>query len=85
MNKKVDEALVSSVMKRLEKKKINVATASLLLGVTERQIYKIKKRVKSPPTNVEKKPRKSLSNKTDDETKQKVIELYKNLNILINN
>lgn len=66
MNKKVDEALVSSVMKRLERKKINVATASILLGVTERQIYKIKKRVKNPSTNVGKKPRKSPSNKTDD-------------------
>lgn len=77
MNKKVDETLVNSIMKRLEKKKINVATASVLLGVTERQIYKIKKKFKYPPENIEKKTRKPPSNKIADNIRNQVIELYK--------
>lgn len=77
MNKKVNDALVDSVMKKLEKKKIDVATASVLLGVTERQIYKIKKKRESPPETKETKLRKPPSNKTDEAVIKIVINLYK--------
>lgn len=77
MNKKVDDLLVNSVMNKLKRKKINVTTASILLGVTERQIYRIIKKQTSPPNTNEKKARKSPQNKTDEETINKIIELYK--------
>ena len=77
MNKKADDSLIESIMKRLEKKKINVATAAVLLGVTERQIYKIKKKRNNPVIIKETKVRKSPPNKTDENIIKKVIELYK--------
>lgn len=77
MNKKVDDALVNSVMKKLEKKKITVATASVLLGISEREIYKIKKKRKEPPKKIKNKPRKTPPNKTDKRIVKKVIKLYR--------
>ena len=77
MNKKVDDALVNSVMKKLEKKKVTVATASVLLGVSEREIYKIKKKRLDPPKKIKNKPRKLPSNKTDQIVIKKVIKLYR--------
>lgn len=77
MNKKVDEALVNSVMRKLENKKINVATASILLGVSEREIYKIKKKRLDPHKKIKKKPKKLPSNKTEQNAIKKVIKLYR--------
>ena len=77
MNKKVDDTLVDSIMKTLEEKQINIATASVLLGVSQRQIYKIKKKRENPSQAVEKKPRKSPPNKTDEKIIKKVAELYR--------
>lgn len=76
MNKKVNVKLVDSVMEKLEKKKINISTASVLLGVTERQVYKIKKKKAEGPLDVKSKPKKLPSNRTDQQTIDIVIELY---------
>lgn len=43
MNKKTNDELLDVTMKRLEGKEIDVATAAVILGVTERQVYRLKK------------------------------------------
>ena len=43
MNKKTDDGLLDVTMKKMEGKEIDVATAAVILGVTERQVYRLKK------------------------------------------
>lgn len=64
-------------MEKLEAKEINISTASVLLGVTQRQIYNIKKRRKEGPLDIAIKPKKLPSNRTNQVTIDLVIELYK--------
>jgi len=77
MNKKVDGEVLSSVVARLLEGSMTVATAAVILGVTERQVYKIKKAAKEGKPNI--KPaaaRKSPPNKTDQATSDRIIALY---------
>lgn len=48
MNKKVDDSLVNFVMQKLENKEMKVPTASVILGISIRQIYKILRLRKEP-------------------------------------
>ena len=77
MNKKVDDSLLGSVMEKLGRKEISIATASVLLGVTERQVYKLKRAAGKPPQERKAGPRKSPPNKTSEETVRRVVELYR--------
>ena len=77
MNKKVDDSLVNSTMKKLEAKEINVATASVVLGVSERQIFKLKRRFLNPNEIDNNKLKHPPKNKTSEDTINKIIELYK--------
>ena len=76
MNKKTNDDLLDVTMKRLEGKEIDVATAAVILGVTERQVYRLKNlwrisqsqsgsRRKTRPTNFW---RKGSSNYTKQNT-----------------
>lgn len=76
MNKKVDDALVDAVMRRLESGELNAATASVLLGVSERQVYKIKRARANPSEKKERKPRKSPPNKTEATLEARIVGLY---------
>ena len=72
MNKKTNDDLVKLTLKRLEKKKIDVATAAVILGVTERQIYRLRK-----PKQIKAKPiKKPPINKTDQSLEEKIVNLY---------
>lgn len=75
MNKKVRDELVDSTLAQLKAKEINVATAAMILGVSERQIYKIKKRALNPKKQLSK--TKPPSNKTDQTIIDKIVALYK--------
>lgn len=72
MNKKINDELLNLTLKRLSKKKIDIATAAVILGVTERQIYRLRK-----PKEVKPKPkRKPPINKTDQLIEDKIVGLY---------
>jgi len=73
MNKKTNDDLVKLTLKRLEKRKIDIATAAVILGVTERQIYRLRK----PKIDKPKPIRKPPINKTDLVIENKIVELYK--------
>lgn len=79
MNRKTDDALLANVMERLCRKEMGIATASVLLGVTERQVYKIKKAWLSGPDPALEAPRarKSPPNKTDAAVAERIVELYR--------
>ncbi len=77
MNKKIGNTLLHSVLHRLESKEIDISTASVLLGVSERQIYRIKKVNTSQTDKKENKSKKPPSNKTNEATINKIINLYK--------
>lgn len=77
MNKKINNVLLCSVLSRLENKEINVSTASILLGVTERQVYRLKKAKNTQTKKDESIAKKPPLNKTDQATIDKIIELYK--------
>ena len=77
MNKKVDDSLVNFVMQKLENKKMKVPTASVILGISIRQIYKILRLRKEPFKRKVKTIRKPPSNKIKKNTEEKVVELYR--------
>lgn len=72
MNKKTNDDLLDVTMKRLEGKEIDVATAAVILGVTERQVYRLKKPMADKPKPIRKPPK----NKTDQLLEERVVELY---------
>ncbi len=74
MNKKIDDILLKSVLCRLENKEIDASTASVLLGVSERHIYRLRKE-KNIDSN--EKEKKLPFNKTDQATIEKIVTLYK--------
>lgn len=73
MNKKTNDDLVNLTLKRLEKEKIDVATAAVILGVTERQIYRLRKPKIGKPKPIRKPP----INKTDQAIEERIVELYR--------
>ncbi len=77
MNKKVDDSLVNFVMQKLENKEMKVPTASVILGISIRQIYKILRLRKEPFKRKVKTIRKPPSNKIKKNTEEKVVELYR--------
>lgn len=77
MNKKIDSTMLNSVLLKLENKEINASTASVLLGVTERQVYRLKKGRNAQKTKEECISRKPPTNKTNQATINKIVELYK--------
>jgi len=75
MRKIVDPALLERVLAGLESKDIGIAAASVELGVSERQVYKLRKARLSGAKH-EARARKAPSNKTDGALESRVAELY---------
>ena len=75
MKKIADPALLERVLSGLESKEIGIAAASVELGVSERQVYKLRK-ARLSGAKPEIRAKKPPSNRTDGGLESRIVELY---------
>lgn len=78
MNKKINDELVISIIKKLVKKKIKISSAAVVLGITERQVYRLRKLYLANGLKKEERIKCVPKNKTDKKLEEKIVNLYKN-------